>query len=292
MAIMAGAPPDAPAARVDPNTVDSPWAGVGSLLVHGGVFSAAVIGPRHVLTAGHVAGDPAQVRFQLNAGPIPQVFEAQAVHRHPGFAGYDPKAPRDDLAVIVLARELPRSTPIYPLHRRTVRTETVIAMVGYGASGTGDAGATLGGEAGVKRVGYNVIDAVSTDAQGRQLVFVIDFDGGVAPNRSGGGTLGNQLESSFAAGDSGGPSFVCEAGWGLRCEGGRWALVGINTFVAAAGVPPSPAGSFGTIGGGMLVPGYAGWIDEVLAAVLPPPDNTAGGAQPTDRGRVAPAGLD
>lgn len=275
---MAGAPPDSPAARIDPNTLDSAWAGVGSLLVHGNVFSAVAIGPRHVLTAAHVTAEPAQVRFQLNAGASPEIIAARAVHRHPGFAAYDAAAPRDDLAVVVLARDLPAGTPIYPLYRRPIRAETVIVMVGYGASGTGDVGASLAGEAAVKRVGRNVIDGVATDARGRQIVFAIDFDGGVAPNRSGGGSLGNALESTYAAGDSGGPSFVCADGWGLHCDGGSWALVGINTFVAGVGTPPVPAGSFGTLGGGMLVPGYAQWIDEILAGPAAAP--AGGPAEP------------
>jgi hypothetical protein len=275
LAIMAGAPPDSPDARVDANRADSPWAGVGSLLVGKGVFSAVAIGPRHVLTAGHVAGDPAGVRFQLNLeGDTPHLIAADAVYRHPGFARYDPKKPRDDLAVVVLSRALPPGTPIYPIHRAPATPHMSIVMVGYGASGNGDSGVTVSGSGSVKRVGRNQIDAVGVDEQGRQLVFLLDFDGGDARNLMGGGSLGNAVESNFAGGDSGSPSFVCEDGNGDRCEGGRWAVIGINSFIASPGDPPPSPSTFGTIGGGMLLPAYAEWIDSILSlshAPQPPP---------------------
>ena len=266
LAIMAGAPPDSPAVRVDPNTPDSPWAGVGSLLVDGGVYSAVVIGPRHVLTAAHVAGNASHTRFQLNAGESPLVVQAQSVHRHHGFARYDPKQPRDDLAVIVLRDPLPAGTPVYALHRAGIATAnpTPIVMVGYGASGNGDSGPTVSPAANVKRVGRNQIDVVATDGQGLQRVFLFDFDGAGAPNLLGGPSLGNAVEATFAGGDSGGPSFVCEGGQGDGCVGGRWALLGINTFIMNPGDPAPPPSTFGTLGGGMLLPAYADWIDEVL----------------------------
>jgi hypothetical protein len=137
-------------------------------------------------------------------------------------------------------------------------------MIGYGASGNGDAGASVGTSASVKRVGRNVIDAVGIDAQGRQIVYLIDFDGGDAPNLMGGGSVGNHLESSFAGGDSGSPSFVCEGGDGERCDGGRWAVIGINTFIANPGDAASKPSTFGTLGGGMVIPSYADWVDTVL----------------------------
>ena len=47
----------------------------------------------------------------------------------------------------------------------------------------------------------------------------------------GGEGLGNAVESTFAGGDSGGPSFLCDGGSGYECVGGRWVVTGINTFV-------------------------------------------------------------
>jgi V8-like Glu-specific endopeptidase len=55
---------------VDPNTVSSPWAGVGSLShARGGTYSAVVIAPNAVLTAAHVVagGAPESWTFNLNA---------------------------------------------------------------------------------------------------------------------------------------------------------------------------------------------------------------------------------
>src|SRR5262245_26260976 len=40
VAIMAGAPPDTPAIRVDPNTTASIWSGVGSLAIKGDTYNA------------------------------------------------------------------------------------------------------------------------------------------------------------------------------------------------------------------------------------------------------------
>lgn len=58
LGIMAGAPPDSPAARIDPNTTSSPWSGVGSVVVNGAPYSGVVVAPNFVLTAAHVASNP------------------------------------------------------------------------------------------------------------------------------------------------------------------------------------------------------------------------------------------
>src|SRR5262245_57219051 len=53
-----GLPGDSPAERIDPNSPESPFAGVGSIQVLStrGRFTgtATAIGPRHILTAAHV----------------------------------------------------------------------------------------------------------------------------------------------------------------------------------------------------------------------------------------------
>ena len=137
---MAGAPPDSPAARVDPNTATSAWAGVGSVVVNGHPFSGVVIGRRHVLTAGHVPGDPPHTKFQLNlGGEAAHVIAVAKVVRHPAFKNFDPQHPRDDLAILVLAEDVPAGVPIYPLHHGDIDPGAVLTFVGYGASGHGDA---------------------------------------------------------------------------------------------------------------------------------------------------------
>lgn len=265
LAIMAGALPDTPEAHVDPNARTSPWAGVGSVIVKGSPYSGVVIGPRHVLTAAHVAGDPQHTKFQLNlGGETPQGMAVARVVRHPGFKGFDPQHPRDDLAVLVLAEEVPAGVPIYPLHHGDIDPGTVLAFVGYGASGNGDTGVTVGARADVKRVGRNTADAFSIDAFGIKRVFVFDFDGPGVPNQLGGDGLGNAVESTLAGGDSGSPSFLCEGGSGYECAGGRWVVAGINTFVTAPAGDGGKPGTFGTLGGGMVVSAYVDWIESVL----------------------------
>ena len=263
--IMAGAPPDSPAAHVDPNTAASPWAGVGSVIVNGKPFSGVVIGPRYVLTAGHVAGDPQHTKLQLNLSrEAAHVIAVAKVYRHPAFKNFDPQHPRDDLAILVLAEDVPAGVPIYPLHRGDIDAGAVLTFVGYGASGPGDAGASVGAKADVKRVGRNTADEFFQDAFGIKRVFVFDFDGPGVDNVMGGEGLGNAVESSFASGDSGGPSFLCEGGAGDHCVGGRWVVAGINTFVSAAAGHSAKPGTFGTLGGGMVVSAYVDWIDGVL----------------------------
>lgn len=260
-AIMAGAAPDTPAARVDPNTTGSPWAGVGSLSVGSGTYSAAVVDRRHVLTAGHVVGtSPASVTFNLNLGSgLSHVIPAAAVFRHPAFIGFNNPNLQHDLALIELAADVPDGVPIYPLHFAPVPPGTRLALVGYGASGQGDAGATIGANATVKRLGYNTADAfeADVDGSGRNAVYIFDFDGGAAPNFLGGGSLGNSLETSLAGGDSGSPGFVE--------VGGQWRLAAVNTFVSSFNGGPTTLSTFGTGGGGNLAYPYQAWIQSILS---------------------------
>jgi hypothetical protein len=260
-AIMAGAAPDTPAARVDPNTTGSPWAGVGSLTAGSGTYSAAVVDRRHVLTAAHVVGtSPAGVAFNLNFGAaLSHVIPAAAVFRHPGFVGFNNPNLQHDLALIELAADVPDGVPVYPLHFAPVSPGTRLALVGYGASGQGDAGATIGANASVKRLGYNAADAfeADVDGSGRNAVHIFDFDGGAAPNFLGGVSLGNSQETSLAGGDSGSPAFVD--------VGGRWRLAAVNTFVSSFNGGPTAVSTFGTGGGGNLVYPYQTWIQSILS---------------------------
>jgi hypothetical protein len=110
------------------------------------------------------------------------------------------------------------------------------------------------------------VDAVGQDAFGIKRVFVFDFDGPGADNSMGGEGLDNAVESTFASGDSGGPSFLCEGGAGDQCAGGRWLLAGINTFVSKAAGGAAKPSTFGTLGGGMVVSAYVDWIEGVVKA--------------------------
>jgi len=260
-AIVAGAAPDSPAARVDPNTTTSPWAGVGSVRVNGGVFSGALIGRRYVLTAAHVVAGAAatSIRFNLNfGGALTHDIAAVARYVYPDYNGFSGSNPNNDIAIIELQEEVPASVPIYALQRSPLASGSVLRLVGYGASGSGDSGVTVAASASVKRVGRNRADQFRADDQGSgsQEVYYFDFDGGSAANYMGGTTLGNSVEATLAGGDSGAPAFVASGGW---------KLAGVNTFVGAFENGPTTAGVFGSAGGGQSVAAYAAWIDATIA---------------------------
>ncbi len=262
-AIMAGAPPDTPAARVDPNTTSSPWAGVGSVVVNGLPYSGTLIGRRYVITAGHVAAGakPASVRFVLNYGSDrSHDIGAVAVYGHPDFAGFNPAVPNNDLAIIELEEEVPAGVPVYAINRSALTTGKTLFLVGYGASGNGNIGTSTGGSATVKRIGRNNADYFRLDEKnsGLQEVYYWDFDGGGATNYMGGPGLGNGVESSVAGGDSGSAAFIP--------GGSGWILAGVNTFTATIIGGPTTPSTFGTAGGGQSLAGYAAWVDATIAA--------------------------
>lgn len=264
LAVMAGAEPDTPASRVDPNFAASTWASVGSVVQNGNPYSGVLITRHHVLTAAHVTGDdPAKLEFVLNAGgDASHRLAVKTIHRHPEWKGFDPKKPNDDIAILELAEPAPAQIQIHPIVTGGLRQGMEFTAVGYGASGHGDAGATIASSPTVKRVGRNSVDAVIPDEQvpGRLEGFMFDFDGG-GHNLLGGEGLGNDVETTFAGGDSGSPSFI-------HAPGG-WALFGINTFIRTFPDGPIKPSTFGTGGGGMIVAAYREWIEQVVRSTMP-----------------------
>lgn len=274
-----GLPPDSPARRIDPNTTASPWAGVGSLAIGTGTYTATAIDRRFVITAAHVVSGKASadITFHLNFGAdLSHRIAVAAVHVHPHYRGFVPngtsKVVHDDLAVLRLAQPLPAGVPIYRLYTARLAPGRTVALVGYGAGGDGVEGATTSANASVKRVGYNDADVFQPDDQGsgRIEIYAFDFDGpDQSSNRFGGGTLGNTIEASLAGGDSGSPALVQDT------RGGSWLIAGVNTFIAGlkpqtdSGIARAEAPKFGSIGGGMLIAGYAEWIRSVIDAPYP-----------------------
>ena len=268
-----GVPPDSPERRVDPNTTNSPFAGVGSLTVFQAAseeviahFTAAAIDPWHVVTAAHVVAgrSPGDVRFNLNyGGDLIGLIRAEAILVHPDYAGFRPSPAsgvvHDDVAIVRLSSSLPFGVPFYRVGPTPVALGTIVTLVGYSAGGDGRNGATVGASPSVKRVGRNVVDRIVPDngASGAMEIFLYDFDGpDASSNRTGGRTLGNHIEAHVALGDSGSPVLV-------PARGGAWWIVGVSTFVS----PQGPAQErFGAIGGGVLLHSYAAWIESVLAS--------------------------
>lgn len=255
-ALMAGSAPDSPEQRIDANTTSSPWTGVGSLSVKDGTFSAVVIGPRHVLTAAHVVKDaaPEKIMFNLNyGGDLSHRIPTSAVFVHPDYTGFTRNdITRDDIAVVELSTDVPAGVAIYDLNTSQPKPRLILTLVGYGASGSGGQGVTVGGNPAIKRTGKNAVDGVVVDDEGSGVLeaYLYDFDSPDEPS-NGGPTLGNDVETTVASGDSGSPAFIESHG--------RWLLAGINTFQLGANAP-----KFGSLGGGMLISAYAKWIQSIL----------------------------
>jgi len=262
-ALMAGQAPDSPAARVNPNS-DTTWSGVGSVMVNGAPLSGVVIAGGFVLTAAHVVnGQPTTaLKFVLNLGATQWTSPIESVVIHPTY-----RFPYDDLAVLKLANPVPPSVPIYRMYTGVQVTGLILTLVGYGASGNGDAGVTVGASSSVKRIGENVLDAVQStiDTSGHTSRFLIyDFDGPTGNGGLGGPTLGNTLETVVAEGDSGGPVFVH--------NGSTPQIFGISNFVSA------PNGGtvtyeFGTVGGGIIASDsrFSAWLQTATEGTLGSP---------------------
>ena len=251
----------------------SPFAGVGSITPPSGWGTGIPLSRWHVLTAAHIVdknkdreadSDPWNFTFNLNYGSdYSSRLPGLDVTIHPSFGVYgDPDDPyrafHDDLAIITLSTPIPEGVPTYDLYRSPLNVGKTLDFVGYGKSGYGDIGYSSSYPASdtVKRWGQNKIGSrESGDDPGDSgyELWKADFDG------PGGNGLGNDVETTFGEGDSGGPAFYDQSG--------QYRLAGINTFVS--GDFPR----FGSGLGGILIYPYLTWIDMVRdAPILLPGD--------------------
>jgi hypothetical protein len=303
--LQAGAPPDSPANRIDPNVQTSNWTGVVSINIRydglSFICSGTAITPWHILTAGHCVDTTDQgdviditqagndVRVVLNnADPFTSATDlitADMVTMHPDYEGFGicPDASfgcvNDDLAIIRLPTALPAGVAIYDIYDQVVGTGTEFTMVGYGTSGTGLTGYTVAPSFFVKREGGNIYDIFDLDDEqdflaGGAEVWYYDFDGTKnGQNRDTFCLLGlacspalaNDVETHLGGGDSGGPSFI----W----DGSKFLLVANNTFgINFSYGADSTSGDFGDAGGGVLLHSYLAWI---RSTAIPEPGTLA-----------------
>jgi hypothetical protein len=222
---------------------------------------------------------PSDVSFVLNSGGSPShVITASEIFLHPdwhGFAnvlGPEGESINDDIALVRLSSPLPAGVPTYNLATTFSGFVESITSVGYGESGS-PSGLTIPASFVVKRIGFNRADAVFAGDETilPPEVFAADFDGpssstnefdvgfpGFDPAIE--GTLGNDVESAIAPGDSGSPSFLSDFDTLDLILGGdgQPIIYGINTFSTT----DSPA--YGSFWGGMLVSAHADWINSQM----------------------------
>ncbi|WP_028105160.1 trypsin-like serine protease [Pseudoduganella violaceinigra] len=303
--ISAGAPPDSPAARVDPNTAASPFSGVVSINIRydglSYICSGALVGKRQVVSAGHCVDTDGNgsvidlnkpgndVRVIFNASSTPgdpgrAAITASKVQMNPNYAGFG-NCPagvpgfcvNDDLSVITLSQDAPAAARIYKIAGQQLEANTRIIMAGYGTSGDGINGYTIGPDFRVKRTGQNVVDFFDQDDEqdfnGPREVWYADFDGnghdtfcefGLACSR----VLANGEEANIGGGDSGGPSFIESYG--------ELMLIATNTF---GGTPDGiNKGAFGSYFGGIVLHSYLDYLRQATggaATVVPEPASIA-----------------
>jgi len=274
---------------VDANTVQSPWAGVGSVTIGAGTYSGALIAPDYVLTAGHVVSGrkPEEITFNLNfGGDLTQRIAVEAVFVQPGYtggAGLQGSGTRD-LALLRLAQPAPAGVPIYNIYDGLLPQGSILTLVGYGGGGSGLSGPVDTPRPSVKRIGANVAECFAytpglescnlqalTGAGPRALYF-FDFDAPTEPGKPANNGLAN--EASLAGGDSGSPAFVNVHG--------QWQLAGVNTFSGRA-TETGPIGTYGSVGGGVLLSDENGfWVRSVIAS----PQNGTGVQPPVPEPRT------
>lgn len=286
--ITAGAPPDSPAAHVDPNTAASAFSGVVSVNIRymengsqlSFICSGTLVSKRHVVTAGHcvdttgngnlidlnAAGQDVRVVFNSSdvvGDPGRAIVTATGVSMHSDYAGFG-NCPagvsgfcvNDDVAVVTLGQDAPDSARIYRTFTGDILSGQLVTLVGYGTSGDGINGFNIGPSFRIKRDGENVIDFFENDDEqnfmgGPNEVWYADFDGNGRDIFCELGIVCSQvLPNDRESGIGGGDS----GGPTFLYAGGEYFLIGNNTF--GGNFPDTTAGAFGSYFGGMLLGAY------------------------------------
>ncbi|MDB9314745.1 trypsin-like serine protease [Spirulina sp. CS-785/01] len=287
-----GSPSVTPNDLIDPNTPNSPYGGVGSLRLFSdqlgtSLCTGSAIHPLLILTAAHcldsqdnqdgsIDYSAQNVTFNLNFdGDLSHTIPAESLAVHPDWLGFG-QTLASDLALVTLSEALPETVPIYEIIRDPLLPifgESEMTLVGYGQQGDGIQGHQTGTSSWTtKRVGYNLVDdpaRLSQWSDQYEEMFLFDFDSpdgeltaldqwNQSNSRVITASVGNDREVGIAPGDSGGPSFLT--------IDDQLQLLGVTSV----SIPfSSPAGSFGTVGGGVLLSpkDQLSWIETALSSL-------------------------
>lgn len=202
--VLAGRPAWAVVTSDDPDSAhhlvqpDSQYNMVGYLDLLGGT-TGVLIGPRHVLTAKHVAwsvSDPTTITFYLDLPDGRHEYGVSERRVHP----------EADIALLILSEHTQLTG--YALYRGSDEAGRTGAIVGYGKAGTGTTGGYL--PAGTKRIAWNRIDVSYYPNPAYDDILGYDFDqfDGDDDGPWDGDSLGEMLEGLVSTGDSGGGLFI------------------------------------------------------------------------------------
>ena len=202
---------------------------------------ATLIAAKFAITAAHCAREkalldaaaPDRPGYEVRIAGLPARID-RVIH-HPGDGGG--RAP--DLALLRLAEPVTHVAPL-PLYRGAQEVGQVVAMPGWGGTGTGEGG--LGTEDGLFRVAENRVDR----AEEKRLAWRFD-------DPADGKAL--TLEGISGPGDSGGPALV-------RAPAG-WQVAGVSSSQDTMG---GAEGLYGVDEYFVRVSDFAQWIDAQIGA--------------------------
>lgn len=204
----------------------------------GRLGDAALIAPRWLLTAAHVArGVQRSGLATVRVGG--REIALSAVHVHPDWR----ELGDHDIALLQLA-EPAGDVPVLPVSRGARDAGRIATLVGHGAHGTGDDRSRR--EDGLRRGATSLVDSASA----AWLFFSFD-----AP------PAGTPLEGAPGPGDSGGPA--------LLEEDGRYVVAGVSSAGFDGTLGPA---TYGAVDVYTRVATHLPWIDSVMArptAVIP-----------------------
>ncbi len=212
--------------------------------------SAVAVGSNWLLTAAHVADDPASSTVNVDGTDYLQ----QEIIFHAGSD--DPQhINKADLALVRFDKTFPNHYPLYTGTFPTARKDKLNAvLIGYGVTGTVystyyTAAPYTDPSKGTKRWGSQRIDGPATADYDVAGTTGATYNDGIK-------MLFTSSDTTYEAGvgsyDSGGGTFVN--------DGGTWKLAGINTI--RYGGPTNFTGTFG-----VSIPSYETWIIQMIDSV-------------------------